>query len=206
MRTWMLSASVLALTLACSVVPVAVSAQQSSTTSVEIGQTDLMGVVQGPSGPEAGVWVIAETTDLPTRYTKVVVTDDQGRFMIPDLPSAKYKVWVRGYGLADSAKVDTLPGQRLDLKVAAAASLAEAAKNYPPLYWFALMHVPAKSEFPLEKIKSQGEWLNIVKSGACQSCHALGTPGTRTSRRSSESSRRLRTLGSGASCRAARWR
>src|SRR5260370_25859824 len=32
----------------------------------------------------------------------------------------------------------------------------------------------------MEQVKSQGEWLNIMKSGACQSCHALGTPGTRT--------------------------
>ena len=43
-----------------------------------------------------------------------------------------------------------------------------------------MLHVPAKNEFPMDHIKSQGEWLNIVKSGACQSCHALGTPGTRT--------------------------
>src|SRR5882757_3716864 len=60
------------------------------------------GTVIGPKGPEAGVWVIAETKDLPTRYIKIVVTDDQGRYLLPDLPKAKYKVWVRGYGLVDS--------------------------------------------------------------------------------------------------------
>ena len=61
-------------------------------------------MVNGPNGPEAGVWVIAETTDLPTRFAKMVVTDDQGRYVVPDLPKAKYKVWVRGYGLVDSAQ------------------------------------------------------------------------------------------------------
>ena len=67
------------------------------------------GVVTGPNGPEAGVWVIAETTDLPTKFAKIVVTDDQGRYLIPELPKAKYKVWVRGYGLVDSPKVDGEP-------------------------------------------------------------------------------------------------
>src|SRR5262249_16166285 len=66
---------------------------------VAIDNDDIGGVVTGANGPEAGVWVIAETTDLPTRYAKMVVTDDQGRYVVPDLPKAKYKVWVRGYGL-----------------------------------------------------------------------------------------------------------
>src|SRR5262249_35552658 len=74
-------------------------AQLGAQTPVAIDADDIGGVVTGPSGPEAGVWVIAETTDLPTRYAKMVVTDDQGRYVVPDLPKAKYKVWVRGYGL-----------------------------------------------------------------------------------------------------------
>src|SRR5882672_3578704 len=68
------------------------------------GASDIAGTVTGASGPEAGVWVIAETTDLPTKFAKVVVTDDQGRFLVPDLPKANYSVWVRGYGLVDSPK------------------------------------------------------------------------------------------------------
>ena len=80
-----------------------VSAQQT----VQIGSSDLGGVVTGASGPEAGVWVIAETTDLGTKMAKMVVTDDQGRYVLPELPKAKYKVWVRGYGLVDSPKVDS---------------------------------------------------------------------------------------------------
>ena len=65
---------------------------------------------RGPNGPEAGVWVIAETRDLPVRYIKSVVTDDQGRFVVPDLPKAKLQVWARGYGLVDSAKTDGRAG------------------------------------------------------------------------------------------------
>src|SRR5207247_9548521 len=69
------------------------------------GAGGIGGVVTGPSGPEAGVWVIAETSDLPTKFAKLVVTDDGGRFLIPDLPKANYSVWVRGYRLVDSPKV-----------------------------------------------------------------------------------------------------
>ena len=79
--------------------------------TVAIDSDDIGGVVTGPKGPEAGVWVIAETTDLPTKYAKIVVTDDQGRYLIPDLPKAKYQVWVRGYGLVDSPKVAAEPGR-----------------------------------------------------------------------------------------------
>ena len=74
-------------------------------TEVHIGENDLGGVVKSANGPEAGVWVIAETTDLPTKYAKIVVTDDRGRYVLPDLPKATFSVWVRGYGLVDSPKV-----------------------------------------------------------------------------------------------------
>ena len=79
--------------------------------AIRIGDADLGGVVTGAHGPEAGVWVIAETTELPTRYAKIVVTDDQGRYVLPDLPKANYNVWVRGYGLVDSPKVQATPGR-----------------------------------------------------------------------------------------------
>jgi hypothetical protein len=78
---------------------------QGVAAAVAIDADDIGGAVRGPQGPEAGVWVIAETTDLPNRYTKSVVTDDQGRYVIPDLPTANYQVWVRGYGLVDSPKM-----------------------------------------------------------------------------------------------------
>jgi hypothetical protein len=156
------------------------SAVQLPRDPVQIDSDDIGGVVSGPRGPEAGVWVIAETTELPTKFGKIVVTDDAGRYVIPDLPKANYSVWVRGYGLIDSPKVKAAPGKLLNLTATPAPSEAAAAQYYPPIYWFSMLRVPTKSEFPLAKIKSQGEWLNVVKSGACQSCHALGTPGTRT--------------------------
>src|SRR6476646_10156830 len=68
------------------------------------------GACRSSNGPEAGVWVIAETKDLPTNFIKIVVTDDQGRFMVPELPTATYRVFVRGYGLVDSTPVQAKPG------------------------------------------------------------------------------------------------
>jgi hypothetical protein len=143
-------------------------------------ETDLSGVVTSANGPEAGVWVIAETTDLPTRFAKIVVTDGRGRYLIPDLPKANYSVWVRGYGLVDSPKVQALAGQSLDLKAVLAPSAAAAAEYYPPIYWYSMLRIPSKNEFPVGAVKSQPEWLNTVKTNGCMSCHALGTKGTRT--------------------------
>jgi hypothetical protein len=152
-----------------------------------VGANDVGGVVTGASGPEAGVWVIAETTDLPTKFSKTVVTDDQGRYLIPELPKAKYKVWVRGYGLVDSAKVDGEPGKTLNLKATPAPNEAAAAEYYPGMYWYSMIKVPAASEFPgtgdkgngiPEVMKDQHYWLDTVKN-SCQSCHALGSHGVR---------------------------
>jgi len=170
--------------LVASLIAARIQAQRGTVDpAIRIADNDLGGIVSGANGPEAGVWVIAETMDLPTQFTKVVVTDDRGRYLIPDLPKANYKVWVRGYGLIDSPKVEALPGKLLNLTATAAPNPAAAAAYYPPIYWFSLMRVPEKSEFPLPKIKSQGEWLSVIKSGACQSCHPLGTPGMRTIRK-----------------------
>lgn len=165
------------------------SAHQSpAAPSVQIDQDDLGGVVAGPKGPEAGVWVIAETTDLPTKFVKIVVTDDSGRYLIPDLPKANYTVWVRGYGLVDSPKVTAAPGKVLNLTAVTAPNPRAAAEYYPAGYWFSLLAVPNKSEFPgtgpdgngiSPNLKSQGEWLRHLKSGACLACHQLGSKGTR---------------------------
>jgi hypothetical protein len=158
----------------------AACAAQMTDSGGGIGGSDLGGTVTGASGPEAGVWVVAETNDLPTRFAKIVVTDDRGRFLIPELPKANYNVWVRGYGLADSAKVRTALGATLNLTVAPAASAAAAAQNYPAIYWYSMLKVPPAGEFPVGKVKDQPEWLNVIKSGGCNACHAMGTPGTRT--------------------------
>src|SRR3990170_1124159 len=92
---------------------------------------DISGVVSGPKGPEAGVWVIAETTDLPTKFARIVVTDDQGRYLVPDLPKANYAVWVRGYGLVDSPKVQSPPGKNLNLTAVPAPDARSATQYYP---------------------------------------------------------------------------
>jgi len=140
---------------------------------------DIVGVVTGPRGSEAGVWVIAETEDLPTKFYKIVVTDDEGRFAIPDLPKANYSLWVRGYGLVDGQKWHSTPGSTVSLFAGREATPREAAEIYPSMYWFSMLKVPAASEFPLGPVQSQQQWLTTIKTGACQSCHALGTPGMR---------------------------
>jgi hypothetical protein len=101
-----------------------VSAEQEA--EIEIDADDIAGVVTGPNGPEAGVWVVAETMDLPTRLIRIVVTDDEGRYLIPDLPEAEYEVFVRGYGLVDSPRADARPGQHLALRAVPAPSAREA--------------------------------------------------------------------------------
>jgi hypothetical protein len=148
---------------------------------------DIRGTVTSSAGPEAGVWVIAETTDLPTRYIKEVVTDDQGRYLIPDLPKAKYTLWARGYGLVDSSKEESEPGKRVDLRPRVAPNQRSAAQYYPANYWYALLEVPGENEFPgtaangiSTNIKSQAQWIHLVKTDSCESCHQLGNQYTRT--------------------------
>jgi len=163
------------------------AAQQAA--AVKIKANDIGGVVSSSKGPEAGVWVIAETTDLPTRYIKEVVTDDRGRYVIPELPKAKYTVFARGYGLMDSPKVEAEPGKLLDLKPTVAPDAKSAAQYYPGNYWYSLMKVPEKNEFPgtgpsgngiSPNVKNQGQWLHLVKTDSCESCHQLGNKYTRT--------------------------
>src|SRR5262249_326215 len=89
---------------------------QVAVTSPAIDPDDIGGVVTSSNGAEVGVWVVGETTDLATKFRKIAVTDDAGRFVIPDLPEAKYKVWVRGYGLVDSQPIETNRGKNLAMK------------------------------------------------------------------------------------------
>jgi hypothetical protein len=167
--------------------------------SVAVDADDIGGVVTSAKGPEAGVWVIAETTDLPTRFARIVVTDDRGRYVVPDLPKATYTVWVRGYGLIDSAKVKSAPGRMLNLTAVLAPDARAAAQYYPAGYWVSLMRVPPSSEFPgtgaqgngiPAAMKSQAQWLAWMKNGSCYTCHQLGNRATR------EISKELGTFGS----------
>lgn len=166
----------------------AVMAATLGAQSPTIDADDIAGVVTGPNGPEAGVWVIAETSDLATRFVRIVVTDDRGRYLLPDLPNARYQVWVRGYGLIDSPKVQASPGKTLNLSAVAAPNARAAAMYYPAGYWFSLLRAPDAKEFPgtgpegngiSPNIRSQAEWLARVKSTGCMACHQLGNKATR---------------------------
>src|SRR5262249_31316639 len=128
--------------------------------------------------------------DTPTHLIKSVVTDDRGRFVIPDLPNGNYDVWARGYGLIDSEKAKATPGKVVNLKAVAAPGPRAAAEYYPAQYWFSLLQLPSKSDFPgtgpngngiAPAIRSQGEWIrNIVNTDGCTGCHQLGGKATRT--------------------------
>ncbi len=168
---------------AAAVVSVGVHGQAQTPTGI------ITGVVQGASGPEAGVWVIAETKDLPTNFIKIVVTNDQGRFLLPELPNATYQVWVRGYGLVDSKPQPLKPGPtQVTLRVTPAKTPQEAAQVYPGNYWLSMLEPPAASEFPGTGpqgnglgtgMLSQNHWINSLKSD-CNFCHQLGNKLTRS--------------------------
>ena len=156
---------------------------------VAIDNDDIGGVVTSAKGPEAGVWVIAETTELPTTYRKIVVTDDRGRFLLPDLPKATYRVWVRGYGLVDSPAVSLTPGRTAALRAVIAPTALAAAQYYPSNYWYALITLPPKTAFPGtgtgpggngigENMQTQDHWIIVMKTG-CETCHQIGTKATR---------------------------
>jgi hypothetical protein len=147
--------------------------------TVRLGADDIGGTVASSRGPEAGVWVIAETHDFQTRFAKIVVTDEAGRYLIPDLPQAKYRVWVRGYGLADSPAVDAAFGRSLDLAAVVAADAATAAKTYPAAYWYAMMRIPEEAEVA-NVAGGRNGYLMWMKNMGCVGCHQLGNLATRT--------------------------
>ena len=157
--------------------------------NVEIDDDDIGGIVTSVNGPKAGVWVVAETTDLPTKYAKIVATDDDGRYVLPDLPEANYSIWVRGYGLVDSPKTEATPGAALDLTAVVAPNLQAAAQYYPANYWFALMEPPPESDFPGTGTDGNGlpvsnqtqmHWIGDMKmTFSCAQCHQLGNKFTR---------------------------
>ena len=156
-----------------------------------VGKGYISGVVESSSGPEAGVWVIAETDELGTTFAKIVVTDDDGRFVLPELPDATYDVWVRGYGLVDSQKVRLSPDRDgVALEAVIAPTAADAAQYYPGNYWYSLIEPPPTSDFPgtgpdgngiSEAYQSQAAWVDQMKQ-SCQLCHQLGNEATRVVR------------------------
>jgi hypothetical protein len=141
--------------------------------------TEIAGTVTSAHGAEAGVWVIAETHDFQTRFAKIVVTDEAGRYLIPDLPEAKYRVWVRGYGLIDSPGADATPGHRVDIATHVASDAATAAKTYPAAYWYAMMKIPEEAQVASVP-GGRNAYLMWMKNMGCVGCHQLGNLATRT--------------------------
>jgi hypothetical protein len=163
------------------------AAAQPGADAIPIDANDIAGVVTSERGPEAGVWVIAETDDLPTRFRRIVVTDDEGRYLIPDLPPANYDLWVRGYGLVDSPRVQTMPGRLVALAAVVAPDARAAAQYYPANHWYSLVELPTPAQFPgtgaagngIEPgMVSQHHWINQIKTG-CNVCHQMGNLATR---------------------------
>ena len=152
------------------------SANAEQAAEPAIDEDDIGGVVTGPNGPEAGVWVIAESVELPTKFARIVVTDDQGRYVIPDLPAVNYSVWVRGYGLVDSPRMRAKPGQHRDLAAVPAPTEAAAAHYYPAIYWYSMLKVPPASEIGNDQVG----WFKQMKNIGCIGCHQIGQEATRT--------------------------
>ena len=152
--------------------------------------------MSGPKGPEAGVWVIAETTGLPTKFVRIVVTDDRGRYLVAG--SAEGHVQRLGArlrpGRFGQGRVHARAGSSISPRRLRRIPHA-AAQYYPAGYWFSLIKVPDKSEFPgtgpsgngiSPNMKNQAEWLRTMKSGTCWSCHRAGHEGdARAARRRS---------------------
>jgi hypothetical protein len=178
-----LARAALAIAIGLSASPTLLRAQPGASSAVSIDPDDIGGIVTGPNGPEAGVWVIAETTELPTKYAKSVVTDEAGRYVLPDLPSANYSIWVRGYGLVDSPKVRSSPGRLLDLAATPAPNAKAAADYYPAIYWYAMLRIPGADQFggksDIPQKLTQIDWLKQVKNIGCIGCHQLGQASTR---------------------------
>src|SRR5690242_15602920 len=145
-----------------------VAAQQGP--AIALDRDDIGGVVTSSKGPEAGVWVIAETKETPTKFAHIVVTDDQGRYVVPDLPPANYELFVRGYGLVDSQRVNGKPGQQVNLTAVVAPDAKSAALVYPAAWWFAMLHIP-------EGARQQESFQKTMKE--CYDCHQLGGKATR---------------------------
>src|SRR5262245_6248165 len=145
-------------------------AQQRTATPVPIDADDIGGIVTSSKGPEAGVWVIAETRELPTKFARIVVTDDQGRYVLPDLPRASYQVFVRGYGLVDSARQTATPGQQLNLAATVAPDARAAAQVYPAAWWLSMIPLPDDKD-------AQKKFTMDMKE--CYDCHQVGSKATR---------------------------
>lgn len=68
--------------VAVTFVAVVVAACQSPSSTPSTSGSDLTGTVTSANGAQAGVWVIAETTNLPTKFSKIGVTDEYDQYAL----------------------------------------------------------------------------------------------------------------------------
>ena len=150
---------------------------------LEVGaarSSEIAGTVTSARGPEAGVWVIAETHDFKTRFAKIVVTDEAGRYL-----SARSSAAPRtASGCAATAsptrpKSEATPGHSVNLAAVIAPDAATAAKVYPAAYWYAMMKIPEEAEVASLPGGRNG-YLMWMKNMGCVGCHQLGNLATRT--------------------------
>ena len=160
----------LMLTMSVVVCAIAVGLSERAVQRTELDDDDVGGIVSSADGPEAGVWVVAETTDFATRFIRIVATDDQGRYVLPDLPDATYELFVRGYGLVDSTRVLATPGQHVDLAAVVAPDASSAAEVYPAAWWLSMMDLPT-GELSQQQLGSSVT--------GCLNCHQVGNKATR---------------------------
>jgi hypothetical protein len=178
-RRWLGIGTTLLALLACEAQQPPEPTQRASERVIEIDGDDVAGVVRSTNGPEAGVWVIAETDAFETRFARIVTTDANGAYLVPDLPPAAYRVWVRGYGLVDSPSLDAAPGERLDLTAVVAPDESAAAAFYPAAYWYAMLRLPREDELK-EVPGGLDNYLMWIKNMGCVGCHQMGNYATRT--------------------------
>ena len=77
----------------------------------------------------------------------------------------------------------------VDLKPTLTPDAKTAAELYPANYWFALLNIPEKNEFPgtgptgngiAPTVKNQDMWIHLIKTDSCEACHQVGNKYTRT--------------------------
>ena len=163
-------------------VPAPAGAQQAA---VEIDKDDIGGVVSGPNGPEAGVWVIAETSELPTKYAKMRRYRRSRPLRHPG--PAELRTTRSGYaamGWWTRRRCAPKPGQQLNLTAVPAPNERAAAHYYPAIYWYAMMHMPAEKDFggstDIPKNITRELWRQRMGNVDCIGCHQLGQEATRT--------------------------
>ena len=161
------------------------------TVRIAIDADDIGGVVTSANGPEAGVWVIAETTDLPHQAAKIVVTDDRGP--LPACLTCRRRTTRCGCAaMASSIRegADSAPGKLLNLT----AVVAPSASRSGPVLSGRSTGMPcsrclrrASSPAPVSngngisrERQSQAEWVSRLKTRRLrQACHQLGNKATR---------------------------